>query len=544
MGHNRTFSLSRPENEPILEYRPDSPERKEVKKKLQQMKEEVVEIPLIIAGEEIKTGNFGEIRCPHDHSILLARYHKAGPEEVERAIAAALEAKEEWAAMSWEDRTAIFARAASLLAEPWRATINAATMLGQSKNIYQSEIDAVCELIDFFRFNNYYLSQIYKEQPASLPQEINKMEYRPLEGFVFAVPPFNFTSIAGNLAGAPAVCGNTVVWKPASTAVYSNYYLMKLYQEAGLPAGVINFIPGSGREIGPKVMSNPHLAGVHFTGSTRTFKEMWKTVGENIDKYNSYPRIVGETGGKDFVFAHPSADKKALITALIRGAFQYQGQKCSAASRTYIPEKLWPEIKEELISEVSDIAMGPVDDFRNFVNAVIDSKAFSDITSYIDYARESEEAKIICGGSYNDSEGYFIEPTIILTSNPNFKTMEEEIFGPVLTVYLYNQEDYEDTLKLCDETSPYGLTGSIFARERKAIEKARQILTQAAGNFYINDKPTGAVVGRQPFGGARASGTNDKAGSKLNLLRWLSPRTIKENLVPPRDYRYPHMEEE
>ncbi len=507
------------------------------------MQEKTIEIPLVIGGEEVKTDNLGEIRCPHDHSILLARYHRAGPEEVENAIEAALEARKDWAAMSWEDRVAIFERAACLLSDSWRATLNAATMLGQSKNIYQAEIDAACELIDFFRFNNYYLSQIYQEQPASTTQEINKLEYRPLEGFVFAVPPFNFTSIAGNLPGAPAVCGNTVLWKPASTAVFSNYYLMKLYQEAGLPAGVINFIPGSGSKIGPQVMQDPRLAGIHFTGSTETFREMWQTVGENIDHYQSYPRIVGETGGKDFIFAHESADPEALKTALIRGAYQYQGQKCSAASRTYIPKNLWEELREDFLEEIASIKMGPVDDFANFVNAVIDAPAFASITSYIDYARQAEDARIISGGSYNDSQGYFIEPTVILTEDPGFKTMEEEIFGPVLTVYLYPEEEYQETLKLCDETSPYGLTGSIFARDRKAVSLAREILTQAAGNFYINDKPTGAVVGRQPFGGARASGTNDKAGSKLNLLRWLSPRTIKENLVPPRDYRYPHMEE-
>ncbi len=543
MGRNRIFKLERPENEPILEYRPGSPERRTVKQKLQEMQEKTIEIPLVIGGEEVKTDNLGEIRCPHDHSILLARYHRAGPEEVENAIEAALEARKDWAAMSWEDRVAIFERAACLLSDSWRATLNAATMLGQSKNIYQAEIDAACELIDFFRFNNYYLSQIYQEQPASTTQEINKLEYRPLEGFVFAVPPFNFTSIAGNLPGAPAVCGNTVLWKPASTAVFSNYYLMKLYQEAGLPAGVINFIPGSGSKIGPQVMQDPRLAGIHFTGSTETFREMWQTVGENIDHYQSYPRIVGETGGKDFIFAHESADPEALKTALIRGAYQYQGQKCSAASRTYIPKNLWEELREDFLEEIASIKMGPVDDFANFVNAVIDAPAFASITSYIDYARQAEDARIISGGSYNDSQGYFIEPTVILTEDPGFKTMEEEIFGPVLTVYLYPEEEYQETLKLCDETSPYGLTGSIFARDRKAVSLAREILTQAAGNFYINDKPTGAVVGRQPFGGARASGTNDKAGSKLNLLRWLSPRTIKENLVPPRDYRYPHMEE-
>ncbi|MFN2362767.1 MAG: L-glutamate gamma-semialdehyde dehydrogenase [Halarsenatibacteraceae bacterium] len=540
---NRILDLKRPENELVYNYEPGSKERKEVKQQLKKMKEEFLDIPVVIGGKEIKTDNTAEIKCPHDHSTVLGQYHKADQELVEQAIENSLEAKEKWARMDWEDRVAIFDRAAALLAGPWRAKINAATMLSQSKNVFQAEIDAACELIDFFRFNNYYLSQIYQDQPASSETELNKLEYRPLEGFVFAVPPFNFTSIGGNLPSAPAVCGNTVIWKPASTAVYSNYLVFKLLEEAGLPAGVINFIPGSGREIGPEVISDSRLAGIHFTGSTATFQYMWEEVGKNIKKYNSYPRIVGETGGKDFVFAHKSADSQALITALVRGAFEYQGQKCSAASRAYIPHELWDEISEDLIQQVEDLKVGPVEDFTNFINAVIDHTAFKDITEYIDHARESSQAKILAGGDYDDSNGFYIDPTIVLAEEPDYKSMKEEIFGPVLTIYLYDSEEYEETLRLCDKTSPYALTGAIFSKDREATVKAREILVQAAGNFYINDKPTGAVVGRQPFGGARASGTNDKAGSKLNLYRWISPRTIKENLVPPRDYSYPFMED-
>ncbi len=545
MSKNRIFALDRPENEPVLDYAPGSEEKQELKAEIERLKSrEPIEIPLIIGGEEVKTGDIEEIRCPHDHDKLLARYHKAGAEEAEKAIEAALEAKEKWAAMSWEDRVAIFDRAAALLSGPWRATLNASTMLGQSKNPFQAEIDSACELIDFLRFNNYYLSELYSNQPKSTTTEINKMEYRPLEGFVFAVSPFNFTSIGGNLPGAPAVCGNVALWKPASSAVYSNYYYFKLLQEAGLPEGVINFIPGRGREIGPVILGHESLAGVHFTGSTSTFRNIWQEVGKNIENYNDYPRIVGETGGKDFVMAHDSADEEELITALIRGAYEYQGQKCSAISRAYIPENLWQNIKDKLLEQVSGLAMGKIEDFTNFINAVIDEDAFDKIASYIDHARKSEAAEVICGGEYDDSEGYFIEPTIVLAKDPKYKSMCEEIFGPVLTIYIYDEDEYEQALELCDETSPYGLTGAIFARDREAIELAQEKLTYSAGNFYINDKPTGAVVGRQPFGGARASGTNDKAGSRWNIMRWLSPRTIKENLVPPKDYKYPFMREE
>ena len=545
MSKNRVFELERPDNEPVLDYAPGSEEKKELKAEIARLKEqEQAEIPLIIGGEEIKTGDVEEIRCPHDHDQLLARYHKAGPEEAEKAIEAALAAREKWTGMSWEDRVAIFERAASLLSGPWRATINASTMLGQSKNPFQAEIDSACELIDFLRFNNYFLSELYSNQPKSTDTEINKMEYRPLEGFVFAVSPFNFTSIGGNLPGAPAVCGNVALWKPASSAVYSNYYYFKLLQEAGLPKGVINFIPGRGREIGPVILGHEALAGVHFTGSTSTFRSIWQEVGKNIEEYNDYPRLVGETGGKDFVIAHESADSKELTAALIRGAYEYQGQKCSAISRAYLPENLWRKMKNELLEQVVDLSMGSIDDFTNFINAVIDKDAFDKIVSYIEHAKEADSAEIICGGGYDDSEGYFIEPTIVLAEDPKYKSMCEEIFGPVLTIFIYGEDEYEKTLELCDETSPYGLTGAVFARDRDAIELAREKLTYAAGNFYINDKPTGAVVGRQPFGGARASGTNDKAGSRWNLMRWLSPRTIKENLVPPKDYKYPFLQEE
>mgnify|MGYP006277053415 FL=1 len=543
MAKNSVFSLKRPENEPVLNYGPGSEEKQELKEEIERLKEQVYEIPLIIGGEEIKTGNMGEIRMPHNHEHVLARYHKAGQEHIDMAIEAAKEAKEEWENTPWEKRVEIFQRAASLLAGPYRDIINASTMLGQSKNVFQAEIDSACELIDFLRFNSYYLAEIYSEQPSSTDDIVNKMEYRPLEGFIFAVPPFNFTSIGANLPAAPALMGNTVLWKPASTAVYSNYFFMKLLQKAGLPEGVINFIPGSGSKIGPRVLESPDLAGIHFTGSAEVLQDMWKTVGENIRKYKSYPRIVGETGGKDFVFAHKSSDVDELVTALVRGAFEYQGQKCSAASRTYIPESLWDEVEEQLVETTSNLKMGDVEDFTNFINAVIDQNAFNDITEYIDYAKEADDAKILCGGGYDDSEGYFIEPTIVLAEDPKFKLMEEEIFGPVLTVYVYPDEEFEKTLRICDETSPYGLTGSIFGHNLKEVRKAQKMLTHSAGNFYVNDKPTGAVVGQQPFGGARKSGTNDKAGSKWNLMRWISPRSIKTNLNPPTDYGYPFMEE-
>ncbi|ACB85324.1 L-glutamate gamma-semialdehyde dehydrogenase [Natranaerobius thermophilus] len=544
MPKNNAFEFVRPRNEYPLNYTPGSPEKEEVKEKLTELKGEVTEIPLIIGGREVKTGDLGEVRMPTDHSTVLAKYHKAGEKEIDMAIEAALKAKHEWERMPWDKRAKIFKKAAALIAGPYRSTVNAATMLGQGKNIYQSEIEAVCELVDFLEFNTYYLNEIYKDQPDSLRTVINQVEYRPLEGFIFAVSPFNFTAIGGNLPSAPAIAGNVSVWKPASTAVYSNYIVMKIFEEAGLPPGVINFIPGSGGLVGNRVMKHPDLAGVHFTGSSEVFKDMWKEVGQNIDRYKTYPRIVGETGGKDFVVAHPTADKNEVITALIRGAYEYQGQKCSAASRAYIPETLWERMKDKLIEKVSELKVGPVEDFTNFVNAVIDKQAFDKIASYIDYAKDSDEAEILAGGKYDDSEGYYIWPTVIKTDNPKFKTMEEEIFGPVLTVYVYPDNEYEKTLELCNETSPYGLTGSIIAKDKEALLKAEDILTHAAGNFYINDKPTGSVVGQQPFGGARASGTNDKAGSMWNIIRWISPRSIKENLNPPKDYRYPCMEEE
>ncbi len=532
-----------PVNEPVLSYAPGTPERKALQGQLEKMLHEEIEIPLIIGGKEVKTGDMADCRCPHDHRHRLARYHKAGAKEVDLAVAAAKSAWKDWSELDWMSRAAIFLRAAELLSTKYRFILNAATMLGQSKTAHQAEIDSACELIDFYRFNPYYMSQIYTQQPDSAPGTWNYMEYRALEGFVFAVTPFNFTSIAGNLPTSPAMMGNTVLWKPASSAVYSAYFLTLLWKEAGLPDGVINFIPGSGRFVGDPVLEKPDLAGVHFTGSTSVFQGMWKTIGSNIMNYKNYPRIVGETGGKDFVFVHASADVEVVVTALIRGAFEYQGQKCSAASRAYIPDNLWPAIKTRMLDELRTIKMGDITDFSNFMGAVIDEAAFTSITEYIEYAKKSGEAEILSGGGYDKSKGYFIEPTVVKVTNPKHKLMEEEIFGPVLTVYVYPAAEFTATLKLCDETSPYGLTGSIMALDRKAICEAMTVLRHAAGNFYINDKPTGAVVGQQPFGGARGSGTNDKAGSYLNLLRWTSARAIKENLNPPRDYRYPFLAE-
>jgi 1-pyrroline-5-carboxylate dehydrogenase len=539
---NAICNLSLPVNEPVRSYAPGAGERKEVEAALSELKNGEIEIPLIIGGKEIKTGKLGKCILPHDHRRVIGTYHQAGEKEVQMAVDAALKAHGDWAALPWEDRAAVFLRAADLLAGPWRATLNAATMLGQSKNVFQAEIDSACELIDFLRFNAYYATQILAQQPPySPPPTWNRMEYRSLEGFVFAVTPFNFVSIAGNLPSAPVVLGNVSVWKPASSAVFSAYHLMKLFREAGLPDGVINFIPGSGAQIGPLVMSSPELAGIHFTGSTQTFRQMWQTVGKNIKLYRSYPRIVGETGGKDFIFAHRSADLKALGVGLIRGAFEYQGQKCSAVSRAYIPRGLWEDLKAYLIEELKTVKVGDVEDFSAFMNAVIDRAAFDKIAGYIEYVKKADRASIIYGGECDDSRGFFIEPTVVLTDDPNFRTIQEEIFGPVLTVYLYDDDRYAQTLELCDQTSPYALTGAIFARDRGAVAEAQHRLENAAGNFYINDKPTGAVVGQQPFGGARASGTNDKAGSLWNLLRWVSPRAIKENFLPPRDYRYPFM---
>ena len=541
---NAYFSVKKPENEPIRQYGPGSEEKKKLKAKITEMKKTKIEIPLIIGGKEIKTGNTAECIIPHNKKHVLGVYHMASEKEVNLAAKEAVKAQKEWQNMPWQHRVAVFLKAAELLAGPYRDVLNAATMLGQSKTAFQAEIDSACELIDFWRFNPYYLTQIYKDQPESTVDSWNRVEYRPVEGFIFAVTPFNFTSIAGNLPTAPAMCGNVSLWKPASSSVYSGYYIMKILEEAGLPAGVINFIPGSGSKVGNPVMNNEHLAGVHFTGSTGVFNGMWQTIAQNLTKYNGYPRIVGETGGKDFIFAHPSADEKALVTAMVRGAFEFQGQKCSAASRAYIPENIWKKIKKDLVSQVNGLKMGDIEDFTNFMGAVIDKNAYASIKSYIDYAKKSKDAEIIAGGKCDDKKGFFIEPTIILTTDPKFKTMQEEIFGPVLTIYVYKEKDLDKALELCDKGSAYGLTGAIFAQDRDALVKMEKYLCHAAGNFYLNDKPTGAVVGQQPFGGGRASGTNDKAGSKLNLLRWMSVRTIKENFKPPKDYRYPFMERE
>ncbi len=543
---NGIFSVPFPENDPIRSYAPGTRDREILKKRMEELKSETLDIPIIIGGKEIRTGNTAKCVIPHNHSHVLGNYHKAGKEEVELAIEAALKARDAWAAMPWHERAAIFLKAADLLTtDYWRSTLNAATMLSQSKTAFQAEIDAACELVDFLRFNTYYAQQIYEEQPLHSPEGLwNRMEYRALEGFVFAVAPFNFTSIAGNLPTSPALMGNVVIMKPASSAVYSGYWLMKLFIEAGVPDGVINFVPGSGGQVGNPVLDSPDLAGIHFTGSTPVFQGMWQTVGNNIAKYKSYPRIVGETGGKDFVFVHKSADVDVVATAIVRGAYEYQGQKCSAASRGYIPKSMWNELKETVISTLKTVKMGDPEDFSNFLNAVIDKGAFETITGYIDYIKNADDAEIVFGGNYDDSVGYYIEPTFVVTANPNFKTMEEEIFGPVFTLYVYDDEKYEEALNICNETSPYALTGAIFAKDRNAVQLANEILVNAAGNFYINDKPTGAVVGQQPFGGARASGTNDKAGSYLNLIRWVSPRTIKENFIPPTDYRYPFMDEE
>ncbi|HPC35426.1 MAG TPA: L-glutamate gamma-semialdehyde dehydrogenase [Candidatus Marinimicrobia bacterium] len=541
---NAKFTLPQPVNEPQFSYLPGSSERQALKNALDKIAAEQIEIPLIIGGKEICTGQTAKCIMPHNHQHNLAVYHQATAKEVALAVEASQKAWKFWSVMPWYERAAIFKKAAALLSGPWRMTLNAATMLNQSKNVFQAEIDSACELTDFLNFNVKFMEQIYEQQPFSPPGQWNRLEQRPLEGFIFAVTPFNFTSIAGNLPTSPAIMGNTVLWKPASSAVLSAYYFMKLLQEAGLPDGVINFIPGAGRNVGPNVLTNPLLAGVHFTGSTAVFQNMWKTIGENIANYCGYPRIVGETGGKDFIFAHVSADLDELDTALIRGAFEYQGQKCSAVSRAYVPRSLWPALKEKMLATLSTIKIGDVRDFRNFMNAVIDKAAFDNILSYINYAKNSRDAEIIAGGKGDASKGYFIEPTVILTNDPHFKTLEEEIFGPVLTVFVYDDNKYEEALNLCNTTSPYALTGAIFARDRQAIILADKILLHAAGNFYINDKPTGAVVGQQPFGGGRASGTNDKAGSIINLLRWVSPRATKELFVPPKDYRYLYMNEE
>jgi 1-pyrroline-5-carboxylate dehydrogenase len=545
MSTHAIFRAPEPYNEPVRDYAPGSPEREALRLRLQEMETQQLDIPLVIGGEEVRTGSTFEAVQPHKRSHVLATVHKGGAAEVERAVAAAAEAWNDWSRTPWEDRAAIFLRAAELLAGPWRPTLNAATMLGQSKTAHQAEIDAACEVIDFWRFNVSFMTRIYEEQPVSSPGVWNRLEYRPLEGFVFAVTPFNFTAIGANLPTSVALMGNTVVWKPASTAAYSAWWLMKLYEEAGLPPGVINLVYGNGAEVGDPALASRDLAGVHFTGSTGVFNGMWKTVGENLagGSYRNYPRIVGETGGKDFIVAHPSADVESLATAIVRGSFEYQGQKCSAASRVFAPSNLWPELRERLVEEVRTLRMGDVGDFSNFMGAVIDKNSFATQKQAIDEAGASNgKASVLVGGGYDDSEGWFVEPTVIETNDPDFRTMREELFGPVVTAFVYDEKRYEETLDLIDGGAPYGLTGAVFSRDRAAVDMARDRLRYAAGNFYVNDKPTGAVVGQQPFGGARSSGTNDKAGSMWNLIRWVSPRTIKETFVPPTDYRYPFLQ--
>lgn len=540
--NNAIFTFKQPDNEPVLQYLPGSKERALLEKELERQQNTQVEIPLIIGGKEIKTGNTANVVMPNNHKHILGIYHKARKEDVELAIKSAMEAKEEWMALPWMERASIMMKAAELISKKYRYVMNAATMLGQSKNIFQAEIDSACETIDFFRYNAYFMQKIYASQPEIGKGNINRLEYRPLEGFVFTVSPFNFTAIAANLNTSVALMGNTTVWKPATTSLLSSYYLMQVYKEAGFPDGVINFVPGTGSVIGGVVLEDKDLAGIHFTGSTGTFNHLWKKVGENLDKYKSYPRLVGETGGKDFIFVHNSANPTEVATGIVTGAFEYQGQKCSAASRAYVPKSIWAEVKENVLRMVGEIKMGAVTDPNNFMNAVIDEASFDNIMSYINYAKESSEAEILIGGEGDKSEGYYVKPTVILTTNPKFKSMEEEIFGPIITIYVYEDDKYEETLKICDETSPYALTGSIFAADRYAIDKAFKVLKYAAGNFYFNDKPSGAVVGLQPFGGARKSGTNDKAGSELNLFRWVNPRTVKETLVSPSDFKYAYME--
>jgi len=538
---NGIFPLAVPANEPVRGYAPGSPEKSSLKRRLSEMLRETIDIPVIIGGREVRTGDTVQAVCPHDHGHVLATFHQAGQGEVEAAAAAAGKAWRDWSETAWDVRAAILLRAAELLAGPWRDTVNAATMLNQSKTVHQAEIDSACELIDFWRFNPYFMRVLYQEQPWSHPGVWNRVDYRPLEGFVFAVTPFNFTSIGGNLPTAPALMGNTVLWKPASTAVLSGYYIMKVLQAAGMPDGVINFLPGRANKVGDPVLAHPDLGGIHFTGSTPVFQGMWKTMGDNIARYRSYPRVVGETGGKNFVFVHPSADRDSVVTAVVRGGFEYQGQKCSAGSRVYVPRSAWPGVRKDLADQVSGIRMGSPVDFRNFMGAVIDQYAFDRIKRYIDFAKGSPDAEILAGGACDNSQGFFIQPTVVVTTDPRFKLMTEEIFGPVVTVFVYDDGDLDATIDLCESTSPYALTGAVFAEDRGAVEMLCRRLRHAAGNFYINDKPTGAVVGQQPFGGARASGTNDKAGSMANLMRWTSQRSIKETFVPARDYRYPFM---
>jgi 1-pyrroline-5-carboxylate dehydrogenase len=534
--------VPRPENDPNLSYAPGSCERAELKSRLAAMAADTVEIPVVIGGKEIRTGQIEKAVMPHKHGHVLANWHKAGPEQIKQAIAAAATARKEWSSWSFDDRAAVFLRAAELLTTSWRSTLCAATMLGQSKTAFQAEIDAASELVDFWRFNVAFAQELISEQPDSTHAVWNQMEYRPLEGFIYAVSPFNFTAIGGNLSGAPALMGNTVLWKPASTAMLSAYYTLKILEAAGLPPGVINFVPGDAAAITNIVLEDPDLAGIHFTGSTAVFNSMWQRVGANLGKYRGYPRLVGETGGKDFIVVHNSADPQEVAVAAVRGAFEYQGQKCSAASRMYVPKSKWGDIRDRMTAMMKDIKVGDVRDFRNFMGAVIDKKSHTKISGYIEDAKKN--AKVIQGGGVNGTEGYFIEPTLIETGDPAYRLLCEEIFGPVLTVYAYDDAKFAETLDVVDRTSPYALTGSIFARDRAAVIQASSALRNAAGNFYINDKPTGAVVGQQPFGGARASGTNDKAGSKMNLMRWVSARTIKETFAPPKDYKYPFMAEE
>ena len=533
-----------PVNEPVLTYAPDMPERAELKSELTAQAQQVVNIPLIIAGEELCTGDTTDVVMPHAHGHVLAKTHQAGPEHVARAIEAAAEAHRDWSTTRWEDRAAVFLKAAELLAGPWRQKLNAATMLGQSKTAREAEIDAACETIDFFRFNAHFAEQIYAMQPYSDDGVWNQAEYRALEGFIYAISPFNFTAIGANLTGTPALMGNTIIWKPAHSSMLSSYYVMKLFQAAGMPPGVVNFIPGDAVAITRDLLSHPDFAGIHFTGSTAVFKSFWKTIGDSMETYRSYPRIVGETGGKDFIVVHPSADPAEVATGIIRGAFGYQGQKCSAASRAYVPASMWEELRGPLVEQTASVRMGDPRDFGNFMAAVIDQKAFDKIKGYIDGAQSSADAAVIVGGGCDDSEGWFVEPTIIQTTKPDYVSMCEEIFGPVITIYVYDDADWADTLRIVDSTSPYALTGAVFARDRRAIRESLDALRNSAGNFYVNDKPTGAVVGQQPFGGARGSGTNDKAGSSMNLLRWVSARSIKETFSPPTDYQYPFMQAE
>jgi 1-pyrroline-5-carboxylate dehydrogenase len=538
------YNVPVPKNEPVYSYAPGSKERQLLKKALEEARSRELDIPMYIGGQEVRSGKKKKLSPPHDHQHVLGYYHEGDKDHVAQAVQAALNAKELWANLGWEHRASIFLKAAELMAGPYRYALNAATMLGQSKNAYQAEIDSACELIDFLRFNVHFMTEIYRDQPISSPGIWNRIEYRPLEGFTFALTPFNFTAIAGNLPTSMAMMGNTVVWKPANSQIYAASLIMKILQKAGLPDGVINLVYADGPTVGDVIFNHRDFAGLHFTGSTGVFQSMWKTIGNNIHKYKSYPRIVGETGGKDFILAHKSADAKEVATAIVRGAFEYQGQKCSAASRCYIPSNLWEEVKKYVLEDLKTFRMGGVEDFGNFINAVIDEKAFNSISGFIDKAKQNPMNEIIAGGKYDKSKGYFIEPTIILTKDPSSQTMCDEIFGPVLTIYVYDKENFEDTLSLVDSTSPYALTGSIFADDRYAVELATKKLSNAAGNFYINDKPTGAVVGQQPFGGARGSGTNDKAGAKVNLLRWTSLRTIKETFVPPVDYRYPFLDKD